>query len=228
MDNSSDKNKNNRNKEIKEKESIAKDLQIIGYGEYGDRVSKIEQVIEVKEKVENEDVYTVKKISNISARQTEVICNFINESLSKNELCICISMNVKDEKWVSTFLAKKIKDYQNNVKESRLWLIDSSSIYIAALCHDFKFFEKFKEQIKQRLFFTHLTKVCLISDCAGFLFKNKHFEQCRALEQWWIKNLPKNVNRLSIYPGHLFDKSPYKYNINSILSDESISLILSY
>jgi len=59
------------------------------------------------------------------------------------------------------------------------------------------------------------------------LFKNKYFEQCIDLENWWIKNLPKNVIRLTIYPALLFSQTPYKFNVKPILSNSSTSLIIS-
>ena len=58
------------------------------------------------------------------------------------------------------------------------------------------------------------------------MFKNKHFEQTFILEKWWIKNLPKRVIRLSIYPGYLFNKAPYKFNVKTILSNDSTTVLI--
>jgi hypothetical protein len=189
------------------------------------------------------------KVKRHKERDAEVIARLINHGLSKGDLCVVMSMNIRDKDWVPGHLAKRIKKYPENVNDEKIWFLDTSSFYVSALCQDFKPFEQFKEQLKKRLDSIHgqvntntdnsfhsqdsiiissssMPKACFVSDCAGTLFKNRHFEQCYALEQWWINNLPKNVYRLSLYPAYLFGKLPYKYNTNLIISNESMSLLL--
>ena len=60
-----------------------------------------------------------------------IIENFINEGLKNNEICIYASINVKGNIQLSNYFAKKIKDYQKNIDEGNLWIMDFSHQYIS-------------------------------------------------------------------------------------------------
>jgi hypothetical protein len=183
----------------------------------------------------------------IKEREAKTICDFINDGLARGKMYVCSSMHVRkgNDNWFSSFLADNIRNYQENIKSGRLWLVDASTVYVSILCQDYKPLEQFKNELKKRMDsmdkdggnhneggknveygIADDSEVCIVCDCAGFLFKNKHFEQCHALEQWWIINLTKSIKRLSLYPAYLFDSIPYKYNTNLILSNESVSLVM--
>ncbi|HET8792150.1 MAG TPA: hypothetical protein VFM31_00015, partial [Nitrososphaeraceae archaeon] len=69
----------------------------------------------------------------------------------------------------------------------------------------------------------------ILCDIPNFLFKNKHFDQCVALEEWWdqtIEDLNKrnglNVLLLCLYDSNNFHNSPSKYHRHRINDNHSI------
>ena len=97
---------------------------------------------------------------------------------------------------------------------------------MAALCGDYSPFEEFVKYLNLHLNYSNSSIIYFICDCTGSSFKNKHFEQTFILEKWCIKNLPKGVIRLSIYPGYLFNKAPYKFNVKTIQSNDSTTVLI--
>ena len=72
----------------------------------------------------------------------------------------------------------------------------------------------------------------IVCDIQNYLFTNKHFDQCIALEEWWdqtIEELNKNhglnVSLLCLYNSNNFQNVPFKYHryrindIHSIVCD---------
>ena len=157
---------------------------------------------------------------------TEALSDFINEGLMQGDRCIYGTARIGNESVSYQFL-NKIIDYKENIKNHNFQLIDLSEYYIGSLSDNIAPLENFIEYLRNESMLSVSGKIRFVCDCAGTLFKNKHFEQCIALENWWIRNLPKNVIRLTIYPALLFSQTPYKFNVKSILSNSSTSLIIS-
>jgi hypothetical protein len=157
---------------------------------------------------------------------TRALSDFINEGLLQGDRCIYVTARIGNESLSSQFLSKII-DYEENVKKHNFQLIDFSEHYIDLLSDNIAPLENFVRYLRRESMLSVTGKIRFVCDCAGTLFKNKYFEQCIALENWWIKNLPKNVIRLTIYPALLFSQTPYKFNVKPILSNSSTSLIIS-
>ena len=157
---------------------------------------------------------------------TGALSDFINEGLLQGDRCIYVTARIGNESLSSQFLSKII-DYEENVKKHNFQLIDFSEHYIDLLSDNIAPLENFVRYLRRESMLSVTGKIRFVCDCAGTLFKNKYFEQCIALENWWIKNLPKNVIRLTIYPALLFSQTPYKFNVKPILSNSSTSLIIS-
>jgi hypothetical protein len=157
---------------------------------------------------------------------TETLADFINEGLRQGDRCMYATARIENESLSYQFLSKII-DYDENVKKHNFQLIDFSGYYVDSLSYNIAPFENFIRYLRRESMLSVTGKIRLVSDCAGTLFKNKYFEQCIALENWWIRNLPKNVIRLTIYPALLFSQTPYKSNVKPILSNSSTSLIMS-
>lgn len=90
-------------------------------------------------------------------------------------------------------------------------IVDLAPYYIAALTEDLKFFEQIKKEISERIQSRRKNKkIRLMSDCAGFLFENKHFAQCESLEAWWQHQKPFEGSCMCLYhPKTLFEKYPF-------------------
>lgn len=154
------------------------------------------------------------------------LSEFINDGMIKGERCIYATARIKNES-VSEHLLSEIIDCNKNVKLRNFQLIDLSHHYISALCNDFAPFEQFVKYLRKQSMHSATGKLRFVCDCAGTLFRYKHFEQCVELENWWLRNLPKNTIRLGLYPAYLFDQPPYRYNVKPLLSTNTTSLIIS-
>jgi hypothetical protein len=156
----------------------------------------------------------------------EALSDFINEGLTQGDRCIYATARIGNDSISPKFLSKII-DYEKHVKKHNFQLMDFSKYYIDSLSYNIVLLENFIGYLRRESMLSKTGKIRFVCDCAGTLFKNKYFEQCIALENWWIKNLPKNVIRLTIYPALLFFQTPYKFNVKPILSNSSTSLIIS-
>ena len=157
---------------------------------------------------------------------TKALSDFINEGLMQGDRCIYGTARIGNDSVSNQFL-NNIIDYKEKVKNHNFQLIDLSEYYIDSLSNNIAPLENFIGYLRKESMHSVSGKIRFVCDCAGTLFKNKYFEQCIALENWWIRNLPKNVIRLTIYPALLFSQTPYKFKVKSILSNSSTSLIIS-
>jgi hypothetical protein len=157
---------------------------------------------------------------------TKALSDFINEGLMQGDHCIYGTARIGNDSVSNQFL-NNIIDYKEKVKNHNFQLIDLSEYYIDSLSNNMAPLENFIGYLRKESMHSVSGKIRFVCDCAGTLFKNKYFEQCIALENWWIRNLPKNVIRLTIYPALLFSQTPYKFKVKSILSNSSTSLIIS-
>ena len=64
-----------------------------------------------------------------------------------------------------------------------------------------------------------------MSDCAGFLFENKHFAQCESLESWWQHQKPFEGSCMCLYPKSLFEKYPFNLHKNYAILKQHDSVI---
>ena len=145
---------------------------------------------------------------NDTRNRDAYLINYINEGLNKNELCIIGAIDLRDKE--SLEIAPHIVDYEKNISESNLMIVDLAPYYIAAITEDLIFFEKIKKEISERIQSRRKNiKIRLMSDCAGFLFENKHFAQCESLEAWWQHQKPFEGSCMCLYPKALFEKYPF-------------------
>jgi hypothetical protein len=100
--------------------------------------------------------------------------------------------------------------------------------YISAACDNLKPFEDLKKQIFEKAILDNKKNIRIICDIPNFLFKNKHFDQCVALEEWWDqtieelnKNHKLNVSLLCLYNSNNFQNTPFKYHKHRINDNHS-------
>lgn len=131
---------------------------------------------------------------------------FINEGLKRNQLCIYAMRGLNEEKMKK--LSTMILDYKENVRKGNLLILDLTPYLDPVLNHDLKPFEDLKKSILEKVKERSDKHVRFCGDLVSFLFKNKHFEQCFLLEEWWQSN-PLGGTAVCHYQNSMFNESPY-------------------
>ena len=152
------------------------------------------------------------------------LIDYINEGLNKNELCIFGTVSLRDKD--SLEIASHIVDYEKNISENNLMIVDLAPYYIAGLTQDLEYFEKIKKEISEKIQIRRKNKkIRLMSDCAGFLFENKHFAQCGSLESWWQHQKPFEGSCMCLYPKTLFERYPFNLHKDYAILKQHDSVI---
>ena len=116
---------------------------------------------------------------------------FINEGLKSHQLCIYASVHVfeSESKLGESSLASKITDYDRNIQEGNLMLLDFKPFYDAAATSNLSPFVQLKDKLesilKTRTSNGMTDKIMIYADAACFLTENKEFHESTALETWW-------------------------------------------
>ena len=151
---------------------------------------------------------------NDTRNRDAYIINYINEGLNKNELCIYGTINLRDKE--SLEIAPHIIDYEKNISESNLMIVDLAPFYIAALTRNMELFEKLKKEISERIKSRKNKHIRFIDDCASFLFENRHFAQCISIESWW-HHRPIKGTYLCPYKKSIFKKYPFNLHKDNVI-----------
>jgi CheY-like chemotaxis protein len=123
-------------------------------------------------------------------RSTAAI-DYINEGLKTDHLCIYASVGACDSasKWCSSVLSSKIENFEENIKQGNLMIIDFKPLLDAVRRGEPTLFNQIKSQIetimKQRIAEGRGDKILVFADAACTLSENKQFEECVKLEGWW-------------------------------------------
>jgi hypothetical protein len=133
---------------------------------------------------------------------------YINEGLKRGQLCVYASIHLRDSGHAAR-ISKMIVDYDKNVREGNLVVVDLSSYYISALSDELQPFEEIRKDLAHRVDGRAGDKhVRLVGDVVDLLFRNRHFDECTRLEAWWHqKSFPGSY--LCPYPKDLLNRFPY-------------------
>ena len=86
-------------------------------------------------------------------------------------------------------LSSKIYNYKENIESGELQIINFKPYYESALHGDLSPFNKLKTELektqRQRRSEGKKDAILAFADAACFLSQNKHFEECKILENWW-------------------------------------------
>ena len=158
---------------------------------------------------------------------TNSLLRYLEEGLQQNQLCVYLSMNnlKKDHQKIILSQIPNLKKFQ---KENFMIIGNSDDYYINAACDNLKPFEDLKKIIFEKAILDNKKDIRIVSDIQNFLFKNKHFDQCVALEEWWdqtIEDLNKrhglNISLLCLYDSNNYDYS-FTYHRDRINDNHSI------
>ena len=117
--------------------------------------------------------------------------SYINNGLKSGHQCIYASINAYDSKSSSNIsnLSSKIDNYKENIESGELQIVNFKPYYESALHGDLSPFKKLKIELektqRQRISEGKKDAILAFADAACSLAHNKHFEECKILEQWW-------------------------------------------
>ena len=117
-----------------------------------------------------------KKLNNI-------VAIFFNEGLKRNQLCVYCSVDISGES--ANDLFSRITDYEKNVSDENLLVVDFRPFVPYLLRQDLKPLEELKKTILINLLKRKDKHVRLHGDLVSFLFENNHFDEALLLEEWW-------------------------------------------
>lgn len=163
----------------------------------------------------------------------KLVAEYINEGLKRGQLCAFASVMNPDIRTLNNTLKSRIVDFDNNIREGNLLLVKLSTHYVGALAGNLEPFNTMERELTERAKIRQDKHVRIVADCAGFLYENKHFDECVELEQWWHQK-PFEGSYLCPFQNSLCDKFPYNYHKyrvfgnHDIIIDERGSLIGCY
>jgi CheY-like chemotaxis protein len=164
---------------------------------------------------------------DINSNRDVAAINYINQGLAENQLCIYASVNAYDTSHLSK-ISTRIKNYEENIDERNLIIVNLKPFYDSALVGDLTPFEEFKVQLQQEL---KDRDILIVADCADNLFRNKHFDQCELVEKWWQENYIEwrklRQNHITIicpHSGSLLSKHPFDYHKHQISHNHTLTI----
>lgn len=150
------------------------------------------------------------------------ISTYVNEGLSRGQLCVYATVHLRDEGHIEKF-SSLILDYEENVAKGNLLVVDLAPFYISSLMGDMKPFEEAKKLFAEKAKDRKDKRVRFVGDGTGFLFKNKHFDECAMIEQWWQEK-PFEGSYLCPYAKQFLDTYPHDIHAKRavVLTHDSI------
>lgn len=153
----------------------------------------------------------------------KAISHYINEGLNRGQLCIHATTNLKNKGYIENW-STSISNFDNNIQDGNLLLVDLTSFYVESMVGNLDLFKKLRDETVQRLNNDENRKdkhIRLTADCATLLLKNKHFEECINLENWWHRK-PFEGSYLCPYPKSLIDNYLYVAYLKRIFHSHDI------
>ena len=144
------------------------------------------------------------------------ISQYINEGLKRNQLCVYASVHVREEGHLKQ-IASRIENYELSISQGNLLILDLAPLYIAAMSEDLRPFDDISKMLIEKAKSRTNKHIRLVGDCVAFLFKNKHFEECLALEGWWQQK-PFVGSYMCPFPKSMFNSYPFVNYRDSLLS----------
>lgn len=151
------------------------------------------------------------------------LSTYINEGLRRNQVCVHASYQVFNQEYLQRF-SSNIVNYEENIEKGNLLVIDLSGYYIEAMTGNLLPFDKLKDKltiIGNNLKENRNNHIRMTADCATLLLKNRHFNECIRLEEWWHQK-PFVGSYICPYPKSLFSQFPYNVYLSRIFHTHDI------
>lgn len=180
---------------------------------------------------ESLDQFLINPISNLhiillyehQSDLDDAIITYVNEGLRKGQICVHASVSLRNEDYLENF-SSKITNYQENIEKGNLMIVDLAPFYINAMVGNLESFDRLKEQIINiaNKDVDRVDKhVRLTADCATLLLKNKHFNECINLENWWHQK-PFQGSYICPYPKSLLKEFPYEAYLSRLFQNHDV------
>ena len=117
----------------------------------------------------------------------KAISAYIIEGLKRGQICVHASVSLANEGYLENF-SSQITNYQENLEKGNLTVVDLVPYYVNAMVGNLESFNLLKKEMICNANKDKNRKdkhIRLTADCATLLLKNKHFEECINLENWW-------------------------------------------
>ena len=141
--------------------------------------------------------------------QRKAVADYLNEGLNKGYFCVFATIHYRDEGHVKA-LSDRINGYQENIDKGNLLVIDLASYYLAALIHDLRPFHEAKRLFEENVKGRSNRHIRFVGDGTGFLFRNRHFDECAMVEEWWQQK-PFEGSYLCLHQKQHLDLFPQVY-----------------
>ena len=163
-------------------------------------------------------MYYEKESQSTSVPIANSLLRYIGEGLQKDQLCVYLSLYNIEKDHPKTILSQ-IPNLKRSQEKNLMVIKNSDDYYISAACDNLKLFEDLKRQIFEKAILYNKKEIRIVCDIPNLLFKNKHFDQCVALGEWWDqtieelnKNHELNVSLLCLYNSNNLQNAPFKYH----------------
>ena len=150
------------------------------------------------------------------------LLRYMDEGLRQDQLCVYLSMNNMKKDHQKKILSQ-IPNLKKNEEKNFMIIKNSDDYYINAACDNLKSFETLKKEIFEKATLDNKKEIRIVCDIPNLLFKNKHFDQCIALEEWWDQTIEEfnkkhglSVLLLCLYNSNNFHDAPFKYHKHRI------------
>jgi len=155
-------------------------------------------------------------------RDSEIVC-FLNEGLAYGELCIYGTIHVSDSEYFNT-ITSRITNYEDNVKQRNLIVVDFIPFYIAALKRDLTPYKEVQQRLQTMIAEKPNLKVRYVGDATGYLFKNGYFDECIMIEAWWQNLHQPFITTLCLFDKSLMATPPFNTHKNTVIHNHDIAV----
>ncbi len=153
----------------------------------------------------------------------KAVSAYINEGLKRGQICVHASVSLANEGYLENF-SSQITNYQENLEKGNLIVVDLVPYYVNAMVGNLESFNKLKDEMifKANKDTNRKDKhIRLTADCATLLLKNKHFEECINLENWWHEK-PFDGSYVCPYPKSLLDQYPFNAFLSRLIHNHDV------
>ena len=123
--------------------------------------------------------------------RAEAAAYWINQGLEEGQLCLYASVHALDQSHMLGIarLSAKIKNYQENINNKNLQIINFSPHFESALSGNLRLFEDLKTNLENMVHDLMMqgrkVRITVFADAACCLCESKSFEKSEILEKWW-------------------------------------------
>lgn len=144
-------------------------------------------------------------VSQDRGKFDDLVYAFLNEGLKRKQFCVYATVNLNNS--VFEKLSSNLIEFDDNIKNSNLLMVDLQPYLTSVMNHDLTPLKNLKKSVANKRRKRTNNNVRIYGDLVGYLFENKHYEECFFLEDWWGKNL-FNGTKICPFQYSILESSP--------------------